>query len=368
MTTPLEDRLQAHLADVAAKEPSRGPETDAAYEQTLLRIAEADDRQDRSTRVTRLPKLVAIAAAVATIALAAGLVVTRVEDSSVRTTPGGPDATHSPTTAPSPTTIPTPATSAPVSDAAPSALGTPTVIVGPSGPVGWWDGRAWKNRFDGVPPVNGGEQYQIVSIEGPIATGVGTWDDGCGISEEPGSVVNVDLAEDADWRTPTPMAVTGVATPQPRQAHTLPTIDSQYKATAVQVLAGLGIDDPDPRIAQVVAADLEGDGTLEVIVVAERLPEDFVGDGRAGDYSIAFVRRVVDGTVQTKVFQQSVAKLVAEYVYDIESYRIAAIADFNGDGRMEIGGETTAWEAPGTMTVHELRTDGTIPRVLASPC
>lgn len=368
MTTPLEDRIKEHLVDIAANDLLPGPDTDAAFARTIRQAAGQSERPLRPSAGRRLPlRPLAVAAAILAVCLAAtGLIITQVDDDSVRSG-RGPDAQPTP-----PTTQPQPATSVPATtspdDVAPPALPTTSVIVGPHGPIGWWDGNSWNAPGSGTLPVSGGEQYKIVSIAAPITTGVGGWGDGCGISAEPGSVVAVDLPQDDDWRTPTPIAVTGVASPQPRPVRLLPTTSAEYRTAAVEVLSGLGIDDPNPTIGQVVAADLDGDGTDEVIVVAERLPEDYVGNGREGDYSVAFVRQVVGGSVTTTVFQHTVARFVFENVYDsIESYRVAAIADFNGDGRLEIAGETIYWEGS-SIIMHELRPDRTVPQVFDPPC
>ena len=82
--------------------------------------------------------------------------------------------------------------------------------------------------------------------------------------------------------------------------------------------------------------DLDGDGTDEVLIVAEHAEADTSLPPRAAWYNLVLVR-VVDGDgVRTHV--------LAEDVYtqdDPESYptfgryRISAIADLNGDGRSE---------------------------------
>ena len=70
-------------------------------------------------------------------------------------------------------------------------------------------------------------------------------------------------------------------------------------------LSSRGLDVASPVIKQVVRTDLEGDGVNEILVVAEDVSPGFLFE--LGDYSILFMRKVVDGVVQTAVLEESVA-------------------------------------------------------------
>lgn len=375
MTTPIEERLRAHLADVAARDRLPGPDTSTAFTASKQSRDEADTVPRR--RVDHMwplrPSM--IAAAVLAVCLAVGLLAVNRDGDAVRTGPGTDPTNPQPTT---PTTVPdssdgpttTPPATAGSSTTTPaSPVSTTSVVVGPSGPLGWWDGSSWRAPDSGKPPVSGDEEYTVVGLDPEVTTAIGGWGDGCGISEPSASIVEVALPQDEDWRTPTPMAVTGVDNPRPRPVRRLSTSSAVYRDAAAQVLTGLGIDDAEPEIVQAIAADLDGDGTDEVVVVVEQALDTPDNYGGAGDYSVAFVRQVVDGSVTTTTFQVSLGRDTPELVppQDMDVVRVAAIADFNGDGRMEIGTELHFWEGS-TMAVHELAADGTIHKVLNSTC
>ena len=116
-----------------------------------------------------------------------------------------------------------------------------------------------------------------------------------------------------------------------------------------------------PVIRQLIRFDAEGDGVHEVLVVAEEteiLPE-------ASDvYSVMFLRRLVDGDVETTVVGSSV--IPPEDTGFPAALRVGAIADLSGDGVMEIVLSAVAWEG-GSIEVHELTSDG-IERRLAGAC
>ena len=54
---------------------------------------------------------------------------------------------------------------------------------------------------------------------------------------------------------------------------------------------------------------------------------------RSGDYSIVFMRKVVQGDVETSVLAESI---VLDLDTDPDSFRVGAVADLNGDSKMEI--------------------------------
>lgn len=166
---------------------------------------------------------------------------------------------------------------------------------------------------------------------------------------------------------PGPIAVWGVPNPRPREAVVLDPAAHVYRETAGEVLAEHGIDDRDADVAEVLRVDLEGDGRDEVVVVAERIADSAGLFAGAGDYSFVLLRRVVDETAVTTVVARSVPDLTPGTTPFIESHRISAIADLNGDGRMELVLEVRQYEGIG-VTVHELQPDGTTPAVIASAC
>jgi hypothetical protein len=93
-----------------------------------------------------------------------------------------------------------------------------------------------------------------------------------------------------------------------------------------------------PLITQLLRVDLDGDRKNEVIIVAQTSkPSQIV----VGDYSLVFIRKVVNEKVQAFVLDQylisqSYNEQTGEGAMQGEKREISAIADIDGDGQMEI--------------------------------
>jgi hypothetical protein len=263
---------------------------------------------------------------------------------------------------PTSTTVPSPTTTAP-----PSAL---AVVVTADEVAGWWDGQAWVEA-DGkkAVPVNGGEEYAVLGLVGPAKTATGSpLENGCELSEGSRAV----KVPGVDHKTRPPMiAVSGVPAVRPRETTVLDPASEVYRDAAAQVLRDKGLDPETVNVVQVVRADLEGDDKDEVLVVAERIAEPDGPYGRKGDYSIVFLRRIGRDAVITTIVRESFTQPMAPGGGDplgfIESFRVSAVADLNGDGRMEVALWGEYYEGAATA-IHELRPDGTIPAVMSGGC
>ena len=113
-----------------------------------------------------------------------------------------------------------------------------------------------------------------------------------------------------------------------------------YREAAGAVLADLGLPDVKPVLDQLIRADLDGDGSDEVLVSLSRygrgLDERTPGPGAAaGDYSVVFLRRVVEGEVQTEVLSGVVYPEAEDYTAPLQ-FSVAAVLDIDGDGVMEV--------------------------------
>jgi hypothetical protein len=251
-----------------------------------------------------------------------------------------------------------------------SAFSGNPVIVGPESVAGWWDGQQWVAATGGVSqvPVKGGESYKLVRLGDPIVTAAGSVaKDGCETNPGTSKIDIPGLVRKFADAEPPPIAVSEVDNPRPRAVEVLNPQSKLYKDAAAQLLRERGIDDDDADVVQVVRADLDDDGKNEVIVVAERLADPQSLFARVGDYSIVFLRRVVDERLITTVVEEYVPVARPEETPFITSQRVAAVADLNGDGRMELALAGRYYEGAG-VNFHELKGDGTIPEVLRSGC
>jgi len=215
------------------------------------------------------------------------------------------------------------------------------------GALGWWDGSAWLDAaVEGELPVEGGEDYQVTVLDEVSRTTGGPQTTVC----DPLDLIGVEL-EDPQLLGDYPGAY-GVAISAPwiLQPHLFEamTDDGTYSGFASELLAVRGVEVAEPTIKQLLRTDLEGDGVNEVLIVAEQVSQGLLLE--PGDYSIAFMRKVVDGNVQTVIIEETL-------VFDEGgrfggAHGFGGAADLNGDGRMELivnsayfeGFEVAVWE------------------------
>ena len=203
------------------------------------------------------------------------------------------------------------------------------LIVTAWGAVGWWAGSGWVGSFGSL-PISGGEDYQVVSVSGSGIVSGGPQIETC----EPLNNLGVELSEPeklGEWPGPFGVAVSAGWDVQPHLVEAF-TDDGTYAGHARDLLSARGLTVASPVITQLFRLDLEGDGVNEVLVVAEDMPENFF-EVTEDNYSIAFLRKVVDGEVQTAIFGASVSPESGEQA---NTFSIGGVGDLSGDGKMEI--------------------------------
>jgi hypothetical protein len=373
MNSPLEDRLRHHYADRTTREPLPGPDVDEALAETLRRAERRAARTNGWFGHRRSTLWLATAAALATaLGVAAVLVVGDDEPSRLSTDEG--TSTSTTTTRPTSTSTSTSTPSTTAATTTTTTGGPPpgtnlSIVAGVDGVLGWWDGSAWVDAEPGDPlPGGDGEEFQIVRLDEPITTGVGqTISGGCDPS---GSVetLSVGIVDDGEALNPEPIAVTGVADPRPRSVRQIDPNQPELTAAASQALSQVGVNAPNPTVVQAVQADLDGDGSDEIVAVTERLANGEQLLAADGDYSVMFVGRLVDGPEeQVRVVAQSVFVDAPNATPAIDAWRVAALADLNGDGRMEIVADSRYYEGR-SMHAFELGSDLATTEVLTSGC
>jgi hypothetical protein len=267
------------------------------------------------------------------------------------------------------TTVPTTTTTLGVTPPTVEATGTTTtapppppndvrsVIVSIDGVLGWWDGTRFVSPSEGLSvPVVGGERYTIVGLDG-TTTAVGSApEEGC---ELPGQQVTIDLGIErpSDRLDPGPISITGVPDPAPRSPTVLAS-QQVYVDAAVAGLRGLGVEDPSPDLVQVLRVDLDGDARDEVLLVAERMSDTYSLLAAPGDYSVVLLRQVIDEEVVTSVVYSSVAEADPEFTPYVGFARLAAMADLDGDGTMEVVFAAFGYEGTQMLASRVLPTGG----------
>lgn len=147
----------------------------------------------------------------------------------------------------------------------------------------------------------------------------------------------------------------------PRKPKTADTTQTVYVESVRDFLKARGIADPKVQITRILRVDLEGDGEDEVLINATNYfgqrDEVLTRTPKRGSYSIVMLRRVAAGKVQTQlVAGELYSKADASNAPNI--YKIAAILDLDGDGKLEVivrsfyyeGSETTIYRCePGKI-------------------
>jgi hypothetical protein len=144
----------------------------------------------------------------------------------------------------------------------------------------------------------------------------------------------------------------------PRKLRVLDTTQQLYLDAVRDFLKTKGIDQPKVKIDNILRVDLDGDGEEEVLISATnyfRKDESVPMRSPAGSYSIVLLRRVVAGKVQTQLMEGEFypkAYTKAPEFNAPNAYKVVAVLDLDGDGKMEIvvgsnyyeGGATTIYQ------------------------
>jgi len=259
-------------------------------------------------------------------------------------------ATIEPTTPPAVTSTTT--TTSPVTSAGPSTTTTTTMtattpppdpdtflVAGNTCLLGWWDGT-WQSGDD--LPVSGGEQYQVVRLDEPISLATGSE---ARPSCEPLDLVSVEFepALPGGFREIDALAIQTDLAVRPYPVEMLDPPAAEYVQATSELLEGRAARVPVINLTQVIRTDLEGDGVDEVIISASTIPDDLIST-QVGDYSIVFLRKVIEGEIHTAILGESIVNDLEDMLQNLVVFEVAAVADLNGDGKMEIVVNGTVWE------------------------
>lgn len=146
--------------------------------------------------------------------------------------------------------------------------------------------------------------------------------------------------------------VIGLAAPWnalPRKPMIADTTQSVYIKAVRDFLKAHGLTDPKVRITRILRVDLDGDGEEEVLISATNyftddksnvhpaapFPEAPIGVPQGGSYSIVILRSVTAGKVETKLLAGELYSQ-AHPSNAPNVYKIAAVLDLNGDGKLEV--------------------------------
>lgn len=133
------------------------------------------------------------------------------------------------------------------------------------------------------------------------------------------------IGADANWN------------PMPRSPKKLN--PAAYRKIALDFLRSKGIRVKTVKIEKVVSIDLEGDGTQEIFIEATNYKDrngEIQSLPRAGNYSFVLMRRTVGGKTKNYLIEGEFYPTKPVDPDYISEYDLSAIADLNGDGKMEV--------------------------------
>ncbi|CAN5500697.1 hypothetical protein BH10ACI1_BH10ACI1_28000 [soil metagenome] len=131
--------------------------------------------------------------------------------------------------------------------------------------------------------------------------------------------------------------------------------DKTYMKIVSDILRSKGLTRAKARIEQAVRVDLDGDGINEVILTASSYAGNIQPNAKVGDYSFVLLRKIVGGKVKNIMIAEEYIKNKIDYGIP-SHFEVSAIADLNGDGKMEIVLFGEYYEGSGA-SVYEIKSD-----------
>jgi hypothetical protein len=229
--------------------------------------------------------------------------------------------------------------------------------------IGAWDGSGWVDLApDAVAPPADVATVSVASVDLPaVAADVAyTNPDYACVDERlhTGLLPEVSLPESPLADGYQAVAVTGDWPLQPRPVAAVGIDAPVYQAVGESLLAGRpDIDPTNGEVVQVLRVDLDGDGTEEVLVSFRYLSApDF---GAVGDFSIVYARFVrLDGSVDDQIVWEHLVPDSPTFPA-VGRASVAAVADLNGDGVMEVAIRSVFWEYVGIL-IYEMNWAGLV--------
>jgi hypothetical protein len=121
----------------------------------------------------------------------------------------------------------------------------------------------------------------------------------------------------------------------PRIPQTINVDNRTYKTAVADFLAKKGIARPVVKIQQAYRIDLDGDGRDEVLISATNYKKGLSSDAAVGDYSFVMLRTAKGKAVTDHLLKGDFITRKVDFGAPTQN-EISAIADLNGDGKMEI--------------------------------
>ena len=268
------------------------------------------------------------------------------------------------TTAASTTTLP----------AGPADVQVPMLVGGQNG--GWlylgaWQFDRWSAAFDGdgdpiTPSIGPGTAVTVTNLGLEAPATLGEFTEAC-FDEREGPTIDVTVAAPE----PPGFGYGAVALPtptwplSPRPIAVTARGPAAYQAIGEAAFAGDPVDATAGSIEQVVIADLDGDGDDEAVAVFEHVTVDTI-TGAPGDLAAVLL---IDATTResSTPLKSFVDQDLGPDGFPVTTrYRVVDVADYNGDGRMEVA--VHSWYYEGSSVVVFEYDGNELVEVLANGC
>ena len=123
--------------------------------------------------------------------------------------------------------------------------------------------------------------------------------------------------------------------PTPRIPKPIDLNNATYKTVVANFLKRKGIAKTTIKLTEAFRIDLEGDGIDEVVLAATYYRKGLDSSAAIGDYSVVLVRKAAGKVVTDQLLEGEFILKKVDFGAPTE-HHISAIADLNGDGKMEI--------------------------------
>jgi len=152
----------------------------------------------------------------------------------------------------------------------------------------------------------------------------------------------------------------------PRIPKLIAVTDKTYQKIAADFLRTKGIAKTKINLSQTIQIDLEGDGQNEILITGNFYKKGMTESQSAGDYSFALLRRTVKGRAQNTLIEGDFFRRGGSEYAPPNERQILAVADLNGDGRMEFVLDTFYYEG-NSKQVFEMKSGKPV-KVLETEC
>ena len=141
--------------------------------------------------------------------------------------------------------------------------------------------------------------------------------------------------------------------PVPRVPKPIDLENAIYKKVVANFLRRKGIARPVVSIKEAFRVDLEGDGVEEVVLSATYYKAGLSPGAAVGDYSVVLVRKAKGRVVTDHMLEGDFHLKKIQFGAPLE-FHVSAIADLNGDGKMEVVTHYAYYEGSGS-SAYEMR-------------